>query len=86
MEKIFKFTEASVSKLKKNVNQDFDAVKDRYTSRGQGAFNLDSDKLEILNGHYEIPNNIILIDDQTGKRDYENSRIIYEAFKNQEID
>ena len=48
-----------VSKLKKNVNQDFDAVKDRYTSRGQGAFNLDSDKLEILDGHYEIPNNII---------------------------
>ena len=82
MEKIFKFTEASVSKLKKNVNQDFDTVKDRYTLRGQGTFNLESDKLEILNGHYEIPIGIILIDDQTGKRDYENSRIIYEAFKN----
>jgi hypothetical protein len=82
MEKVFKLTTESVKKVKANFkSSDFESrVKPLYLDKNISNFELSSNGLEVLDGFYEIPS-FDLKSDKTGKYDFHNSKIIYEAFK-----
>ena len=80
MMKIKKLKNESIEKLRAAiVNDDFETVfKPNYLSDKDNGFS--SNDLEVLEGYYEVPE-IELKLDKNGKYDFENAKLIYEAFK-----
>ena len=80
MMKIKKLKNESIEKLRAAiVNDDFETVfKPNYLSEKDNGFS--SNDLEVLEGYYEVPE-IELKLDKNGKFDFENAKLIYEAFK-----
>lgn len=78
--KIKKLKNESIEKLRAAiVNDDFETVfKPNYLSEKDNGFS--SNDLEVLEGYYEVPE-IELKLDKNGKFDFENAKLIYEAFK-----
>lgn len=78
--KIKKLKNESIEKLRAAiVNDDFETVfKPNYLSGKANGFS--SNDLEVLEGYYEVPE-IELKMDKNGKFDFENAKLIYEAFK-----
>jgi len=80
MMKIKKLKNESIEKLRAAiVNDDFETVfKPNYLSGKDNGFS--SNDFEVLEGYYEVPE-IELKLDKNGKFDFENAKLIYEAFK-----
>jgi hypothetical protein len=80
MVKIKKLKNESISKLRAAIkSDDFETVfKPKFLDGKDNGFS--SDDLELLEGHYEVPE-ITLKIDKKGKYDFENAKLIYETFR-----
>ncbi len=80
MERIYKLRLDAISKIKRAIqSSDFESVyKTNFLDNGNKGFLLED--LDIVDGYYEIPE-ITLKIDKKGKFDFENSKLIYNAFR-----